>query len=320
LEELVFSIEDPLRGLNQLEHPIFDAHFHVWDPAIIGYYAYVARGYGLGGFLPIADPGTRDRTSEFFPSQTTCFAYYLPSRSFAHYRVSELLDSLEEAQKNNYKCLKCWFGPRFLDWAQAEHFHLDSPRLSSIWAKIEEMEFKAVDIHIGDPDIWYAREYRNSRKYGTKKEALEQFTNILGEYPSIRFIGVHMAGHPEHLDTLSDVLQAFPNLFLDTASTRWMIRELGKDKQRDVTREFFLRHSSRILFGSDISVGGEHQDNYYQTRYWSQRLFWETSHTAPLPFEDKDNPNGTIIRGLALPKGLLRKFYWENARRILGLA
>ncbi|MFX0114932.1 MAG: hypothetical protein ACFFB3_10330, partial [Candidatus Hodarchaeota archaeon] len=211
MEELVFSSEDPLRGLNQLEHPIFDAHFHVWDPAIIGHYTYVARGYGLGGFLPIADPGTRDRISEFFPSQTTRFAYYLPSRAFAHYRVSELLDSLDEAQKNNYKCVKCWFGPRFLDWAQAGQFHLDSPRLSPIWVKIEEMGFSAVDIHVGDPDIWYAREYRNSRKYGTKKEALGQFTNILGEYPSIRFIGVHMAGHPEHLATLSDTLIDFPN-------------------------------------------------------------------------------------------------------------
>jgi hypothetical protein len=308
-------MDDPLRGLNHLQHPIFDAHFHVWDSRVIGNYKYAANGYGLGGFLAIADPETRKAISPIFP-ETTYYAYYLPMKAFAHYKVSELLDGLNEATKEDYRSVKMWFGPRFLDWAQAEHFHLDSPRLSPIWTKIEELGFTAVDIHVGDPDIWYAREYQNSKKYGTKKEALEQFTNVLGEYPSIRFIGVHMAGHPEHLDTLSDILHAFPNLFLDTASTRWMIRELGKDEQREATREFFLRHSSRILFGSDLSVGGERQDNYYQTRYWSQRLFWETSHTAPLPFEDKDNPNGTMINGLNLPKGVLRKFYWENATKL----
>lgn len=306
-------MDEPLRGLNQLQHPIFDAHFHVWDSRVIGNYKFVANGYGLGGFLAIADPDTRKAISSILP-ETTYYAYYLPMKAFAHYKASELLDSLNLAAREDYRCVKMWFGPRFLDWAGATGpFRLDSPELKPVWAKVAEYGF-IVDIHITDPDVWYETRYKNP-KYGTKSDTLNQFKAILGEYPSIQFIGVHMAGHPEHLATLSDTLIDFPNLVIDTASTRWMIRELGREEQRETTRDFFQRHSSRILFGSDLSIRGD-QLEYYHTRYWAQRLFWETSHIAPLPFEDEDNPNGTMINGLNLPKGVLRKFYWENATKL----
>ena len=174
-----------------------------------------------------------------------------------------------------------------------------------------------VDIHIGDPDIWYVTLYKD-QKYGTKAETLDQFKTVLGNFPDIKFIGVHMAGHPEHLNTLSDTLKDFPNLYIDTASTRWMIRELGK--HRDNTRDFFSKHSNRILFGSDLSITSHRRDPrdlfYYETRYWSQRLFWETPYVAPLPFKDNDNPNGTTINGLNLSKAVLRKFYFENATQL----
>ncbi|MHA2232597.1 MAG: amidohydrolase family protein [Candidatus Hodarchaeales archaeon] len=319
MEQLEFSSDAPLNGLNQIEYPLFDAHFHVWDPRVFGQYKYVAKGYGLDGFLVIADPDTRKAIFKSFPGLHTYYAYYLSTKAFAHYDHPELVSNLDEAQKHEYKVVKAWFGPRFLDWAGADGpFRLDSPQLSQVWSKIEECRF-IVDIHIGDPDIWYTRDYQDP-KYGTKAEALTQFGNVLGKYPSVQFIGVHMAGHPEHLATLSDFLDEYPNLVIDTASTRWMIRELGKEEQREATRDFFLRYSSRILFGSDLSVRGEVQDSYYQTRYWSQRLFWETTHVAPLPFEDKDNPNGTVIHGLNLPKWVLRKFYWENAIKLLNQA
>ena len=315
MKNLVFSIKDPLQGLSTLDHPIIDAHFHLWEPTAIDLFLEATSIYGVKGFLAITDPKSKSKVRNQLPSRTTVFAFYLSSKAFAHHQVPELLADLQNAFNHNYKCVKMWFGPRFLDWAEVSRpFRLDAPELSPVWSKIEEYGF-IVDIHIGDPDICYARDYQDP-KYGTKKETLNQFKTILGDYPSINFIGVHMAGHPEHVTILSDLLNEFPNLAIDTASTRWIIRELGKEEQREATRDLMNRYSSRILFGSDLSVSGGRGSDYYLTRYWSQRIFWESSHVAPLPFEDKDNPSGTIIRGLSLPRGILKKFYWENAAKL----
>ena len=47
------------------------------------------------------------------------------------------------------------------------------------------------------------------------------------------------------------------------------------------------------------------REYYWGSRYWAQRRFWVTSHQAPLPFKDKDNPDQTYINGLNLFKSTL---------------
>ena len=96
-----------------------------------------------------------------------------------------------------------------------------------------------------------------------------------------------------------------------------MIRELGKNLED--SREFILNHSDRILFATDLSVGwGDRTDNYCASRYWSQRIFWETDVKGiELPFDDTDNPNPpTLINGLNLPVPILQNIYWKNALEI----
>jgi hypothetical protein len=40
------------------------------------------------------------------------------------------------------------------------------------------------------------------------------------------------------------------------------------------------------------------------------------ARNIPLPFNDKENDNKTVINGLDLPIDILKKIYWENAKRI----
>ncbi|MFX0086122.1 MAG: hypothetical protein ACFFAU_10620, partial [Candidatus Hodarchaeota archaeon] len=62
---------------------------------------------------------------------------------------------------------------------------------------------------------------------------------------------------------------------------------------------------------------GDRADNYFATRYWSQRLFWETNvKNVKLPFDDDDNPTPpTYINGLNLPQRFLEDFYWKNTKK-----
>jgi predicted TIM-barrel fold metal-dependent hydrolase len=95
-----------------------------------------------------------------------------------------------------------------------------------------------------------------------------------------------------------------------------MARELSKDVEK--AREFILRYSDRVLFGTDVFSGrGDH--DYFSGRYIAQRILYETceEHT-PLPIPDADTVDigGTFINGLDLPLSVLRKLYWDNANRL----
>jgi hypothetical protein len=98
-----------------------------------------------------------------------------------------------------------------------------------------------------------------------------------------------------------------------------MARELSKDTKK--AREFIIKYSDRILFGTDLSSNRNTREDFYG-RYVAQRILWETKeHNIPLPFIDADTKNtgGTFINGLDLPLSVLKKLYWENANRIYSI-
>jgi predicted TIM-barrel fold metal-dependent hydrolase len=212
--------------------------------------------------------------------------------------------------------VKLWFGPRFLDYFEADKpFSLNMPIFDPIFSLIEKYGIP-MDIHVADPDLWYETKYQDIKRYRTKNEAMNEFRNLLREYNFPKLISVHFNSLPEHLDQVSKDLIDFPNLYIDTASTKWMVRELGKNIE--ATRDFFKKHYDRVLFATDLSVGWEDRDEeYLATRYWAQRIFWESNHQKiELPFPDEDNPSPpTYINGLHLSKDILEHFYWKNAKK-----
>ena len=157
-------------------------------------------------------------------------------------------------------------------------------------------------------------------KYGTKDDNLSQLEPVLERHPRLLFQIPHFGAHPEihRLSNLASWLDRFPNVILDTASSRWMARELSKDVRK--AREFLLEYSDRVLFGTDLAAYRGDME-YFGSRYHAQRLLWETDvQGEPLPFEDADTKDsgGTFINGLDLPLSVLRKLYWENAIRVYG--
>ena len=112
-------------------------------------------------------------------------------------------------------------------------------------------------------------------------------------------------------------LGQFPNLVLDCSATRWMVREISA--RRDAAREFFIRNQGRILFGSDQVSGDDRGFDFLASRFWVHRKLWETAYVGPSPIFDPDLPEDQqpMIRGLALPDGVLQKLYHDNAIKFL---
>jgi hypothetical protein len=299
--------------------PIFDAHTHIGEPATLEEMVSIEREFGITAQIAIVH--SKDGfvyAKEKHPEQFV-FAKYLSLSDIAQYNVEPVIDDISRTKDEGYTLAKTWFGPRWKDYIEntTSDFRIDSPKLEPIFQALEDNDLPLL-IHVADPDTYFELHYQDISKYGTKDENLLQLENVMKRHPNVKFQIPHFGGQPEihRLPNLAKWLDEFPNIVLDTASSRWMARELSKSP--DVARKFLMKYADRILFGTDLSTN-RGDISFYAGRYNAQRLLWETDvRTIPLPFEDVDTKDsgGTFVNGLDLPPKVLRKLYWENANRL----
>jgi predicted TIM-barrel fold metal-dependent hydrolase len=308
-----------LRDTWKYTGPIFDAHTHIGTIENISKMIAIEDEYGVSKQIGIVhDEEGFQAAKEQYPDRFI-YAKYLSLRDIAQYNVQPVLEEISKLLDQGYSLAKTWFGPRWRDYIEnvPRDFQINHPRLEPIFQALEDNEIPLI-IHMSDPDTYYASQYKDSEKYGYKDEHLSQLEDVLSRHPKLRFQIPHFGSQPEihRLPNLSMWLDRFPNVVVDTASSRWMARELSKDTKK--AREFMLRYSDRVLFGTDLSAGRGDRD-YFSGRYTAQRILWDTGERGtPLPFPDADTEEtgGTFINGLDLPLSVLRKLYWENANRI----
>ncbi|MHA1906983.1 MAG: amidohydrolase family protein [Candidatus Thorarchaeota archaeon] len=299
--------------------PIFDAHTHIGTIDNISKMIAIEDDFGVTAQIGIVhtDEGFQAAKEQY--SHRFVFAKYLSLGDIAQYNVDPVLDEISKLQNQGYSLAKSWFGPRWRDYYEEvpNDFRINHPKLDPIFQALEDNGIPLL-IHMADPDTYYALQYLDSDRYGTKEEHLKQIEDVFSNHPKLKFQIPHFGAQPEihRLPDLARWLDKFPNVVVDTASSRWMARELSKDVNK--AREFMIKYSDRVLFGTDLSTNKGDRD-YFSGRYIAQRILWETNEReAPLPFPDADTKDtgGTFINGLDLPLSVLSKLYWENATRI----
>jgi len=303
--------------------PIFDAHTHIGEPDTLDNMVAIEKEFGIAKQIAIVHSKDGLATArEKYPDRFI-FAKYLSLTDIAHYNVEPVVDDISRTKEEGYVLAKTWFGPRWRDYIEdvPAGFRIDNPKLEPVFQALVDNDLPLI-IHIADPDTYFELHYQDFSKYGTKEDNLNQLENVMERHPQVVFQIPHFGAQPEihRLPNLASWLDRFPNIIIDTASSRWMARELSKDVQK--ARNFLMKYSDRILFGTDLSSNrGDHE--YYQGRYQAQRILWETNIcNEPLPFEDADTKDsgGTFINGLNLPLKTLRRIYWENANSLYGIA
>jgi predicted TIM-barrel fold metal-dependent hydrolase len=209
---------------------------------------------------------------------------------------------------------------------------IDDRRFDQMWEACAANSMP-VAMHIADPEAFFLpidrfnerfEELNNhpswsfyGRDFPSNKALLEARNRVLARHPKTTFVTLHVGNNAENLGYVSECLEKYPNMFVETAAR---IGELGR--QPRTARRFFDRYQDRVLFGTDAVPHGTEtpQQIFGEALYGIYFRFLETEDEyfdyAPAPTP----PQGRWrIYGLGLSDTILRKVYHGNAARLLRL-
>lgn len=198
---------------------------------------------------------------------------------------------------------------------------IDDPRLDALWAAAGELKLPML-IHIADPVAFFDPLDNTNERFEELNahpdwqfpsppfppfmKLMNDFKSLVSRHRNTTFIGAHVGCYSENLGWVAQMLDDCPNYVVDISAR---ISELGR--QPYTSHRFFTEYADRILFGIDA---GAELDAY--------RLYYRFLETDDEYFNyglsDIPGQGRWYIYGLNLPDEVLRKVYFDNARRILG--
>jgi predicted TIM-barrel fold metal-dependent hydrolase len=263
-----------------------------------------------------------DRYDQAYPGKFATFCHVdwreVKSPGFP----DRLVSSLEDSASAGARGLKVWkdLGLRVRDH-DGSLILPDDDHLAPLWDAAGRLGLPVL-IHTADPvAFFYPLDHRNERleellehpdwsfygpEFPTFGRLMEALECIVANHPETTFIGAHVGCYAESLQWVGRMLDAYPNFHVDISAR---IAELGR--QPRATRDLMLRHSDRVLFGTDVfPPDPEHVRVYFR--------FLETpDEYFPYSPGEVGHQGRWNIYGLGLPDDVLRKIYRDNARRLI---
>jgi hypothetical protein len=154
------------------------------------------------------------------------------------------------------------------------------------------------------PDWWFG-----APGYPPFGELIAALHDLVSACPKTVFVGAHLGCHAEDLAAVGRALDRLPNWHVDTGGR---LGEIGR--QPRAFRRLVEAYPDRVLFGSDCFP-----PSLAEYRRWWRFLETDDEHFSYVDEGEIPLQGRWRISGAALPKGLLRALYRDNAHRILGL-
>jgi predicted TIM-barrel fold metal-dependent hydrolase len=348
----------PESRVERPRYPVIDIHTHITEcarivngVALAAERAFLASGYELmpmmerknihsmvnltGGF-GAGLKETVDRYDKKFPGRFYTFTEPSYARLMEPDYPRIQAEAIEQAHRDGARGLKIL---KTLGLYLRENItsgklvKIDDPRFDPMWDTCGQLKMP-VAIHVSDPLAFFTPTDRFNERYEelnehpdwsfygrdfpSNAELLEARNRVMARHPQTRFITLHVGNFAEDLGNVGMNLDRFPNMTVDLAAR---VGELGR--QPRTARAFFEKHQDRILFGTDATP---HADDL------PQQALGEKLYEIYFRFLESDDeyfdyaparvpPQGRWrIYGIHLPDEILRKVYFENAARELGIA
>lgn len=208
---------------------------------------------------------------------------------------------------------------------------VDDERFDPMWEVAGALDMPVL-IHVSDPRAFFLPVDRFNERweelhahpdwsffggdFPSNRELQEARRRVMVRHPRTVFVCAHGAD-PEDLAYVSECMDAHPNMYVDISAR---VSEFGR--QPRTARRFFEKYQDRILFGTDAIP---YAQNYPQQVFGPElyEIYYRLLETEDEYFDyapAQIPPQGRwCVYGLGLPEGVLRKIYWENAARLLGV-
>ena len=213
---------------------------------------------------------------------------------------------------------------------------IDNIKFDPIFTFLEENNIPLIG-HIGEPkNCWLPldkmttnsdRKYYKSHpqyhmylhpEYPSYDKLISARNKMLGKHPKLKFIGAHLASVEWDLDELSLLMEQFPNLWIDTAGRINHI-QYHSTKNYQKVRNFMIKYQDRILYGTDLGDYGDpnvHPDSIKKQSHEKWVADWKFFTTEETMESNEINGKFT---GLKLPKSIIEKIYYKNAKKLFSI-
>lgn len=204
--------------------------------------------------------------------------------AFMYYPTIDTQDTepMEHALELGACGVKLWSPTFMLEGRQADEFEhqkwagvfkiVNDKQLPIVWhvtQRVTDSPYTG-----GARNSYWSVGWEKGIKY-TNEDLLKSFLNIAKAHPNGHFIGAHqLYMGPERL---AEIFEEHPNVYIDSSIgcfVRWGDTMYPEDQK--ILREFFVKYADRVLFGTDIGVGGgyhletEHLSLMGHTRFFRQ--------------------------------------------------
>ena len=336
------------------QHLIIDLHQHIDNTTqrlarAVKIMDAVGVGIGVNLTPGTVTPGQNGGPSEFEQAKHLADTLY-PGRflqymnlDYADWDKPDFADRAARQVEEGYRLGAAGFKEwkrlgLYLKDGQGKLLKVDDPKLDKVWERCGELGLP-VSIHVADPKaFWLPYDGKNERwkelkdhrswwfgdsnQFPPWKDLLEALNRVIARHPKTTFVCVHFGNNAEELEWVDQALSRYPNMMVDLAAR---IPEIGRHDP-DKVRQFFIKYQDRILFATDFQsldklILGSSGDEPPPSDADAEVFFakeWRWLETA-----DRNWPHMTPIQGdwtissIHLPEMLLRKVYFDNARKLL---
>lgn len=184
--------------------------------------------------------------------------------------------------------------------------HQGEPR--NCWLPVEEMTVE------GDKN--YFREHPQYHmylhpEYPSYEDQIKARDQMIEKHPDLKVVSVHLASLEWNLDELAKRLDKYPNMAVDMAARiPHLHNHAATDWQK--VHDFFIKYQDRLLYGTDLGVSANADPAGVQKNAHEVWLHdWKFFTTA----EKMTNSGKIEFNGLKLPRQVVDKIYYKNARK-----
>ena len=189
--------------------------------------------------------------------------------------------------------------------------HLGEPR--NCWLPLDKMTVEGDRRYFSGHPEYHGLLHPEIPDYASQVAARDR---MLERHPTLKVVGCHLGSLEYDVDELARRLDRYPNLAVDLAARLVHLQIQPRDK----VRAFLVKYQDRVLYGTDLEFGRGSDAAAADPAARLARLAATYESDAAWLATDQevaaDNARaGFTSRGVALPGPVLRKIYFENARK-----